>query len=499
MSAQTRRCVRPDRLAQSPRRPLGSDEQRHVDGCAACTQALGRVRAAQSMLQLAAASLPPDPSAAALVRAEASIRWARIAPEPRVRSRFVYGLALSAVGAAALAFMTRDVTKAPQHAPIRIAHNLQVPPLTTSPLQALVTLIGGDVKLRRAGAAGPLGIEANLGAGDHLATSASARVAAQWSEGSGFLLFADSELALTRLEARTQRLFLDRGKIAVRVGPHDQAGLPLAARSAAASTGESLQVITPDHIISVHGTWFSVASAQHVTTVEVLEGTVEVTERDGSSSTLLTAPTRAVFGRGRATTAAMTTHEAARLRTASEMNLMAWSGLQAVRTASGALHVDSQPAATLAVDGVEEGATPLTVRRPLGRHYIELSRADFASLHQWVAIGPETGELKLALVHAAASSASDSVPVEIESMVRRRATQIRACYERRLKRDPSLAGTVSLRLRVGDAGQVSRVTVDESTLPDPLVAECLRREAAGWSFSVGRNATVVYPFVFRAQ
>ena len=80
-----------------------------------------------------------------------------------------------------------------------------------------------------------------------------------------------------------------------------------------------------------------------------------------------------------------------------------------------------------------------------------------------------------------------------------RAAQIRACYERRLKRDPSLAGTVSLRLRVGGAGQVTRVDVEESTLPDPLVAECLRREAAGWSFVVGRNATVVYPFVFRTQ
>ena len=84
-------------------------------------------------------------------------------------------------------------------------------------------------------------------------------------------------------------------------------------------------------------------------------------------------------------------------------------------------------------------------------------------------------------------------------MVRRRAPQIRACYERRLKRDPSLAGTVSLRLHVGDAGQVTRIDVEQSTLPDPLVAECLRREAAGWSFTQGRNATVVYPFVFRTQ
>jgi hypothetical protein len=145
------------------------------------------------------------------------------------------------------------------------------------------------------------------------------------------------------------------------------------------------------------------------------------------------------------------------------------------------------------------GATPLAVRRPLGRHYVELTRAEFRSLHQWVTVGKERGELRLAMVQAPPRHEAESAPVEIESMVHRRATQIRACYERRLKRDPSLAGTVSLRLRVGEAGQVSRVSVEESTLPDPLVGECLRREAAGWSFTVGRNATVVYPFVFRTQ
>ena len=140
------------------------------------------------------------------------------------------------------------------------------------------------------------------------------------------------------------------------------------------------------------------------------------------------------------------------------------------------------------------------VRRPLGNHYVELTRADFRTVQKWVAVGREPSELRAALVHAPAPVAeTESAPVEIESMVRRRASQIRACYERRLKRDPELAGTVSLRLRVGDAGQVTRVDVEQSTLPDPLVADCLRHEAAGWSFEHGRNATVVYPFVFRTQ
>jgi ferric-dicitrate binding protein FerR (iron transport regulator) len=401
----------------------------------------------------------------------------------------MYAFGMAAVTAAALAWMTWRPTPHPAQATqLAVRARPPAPPVTTT-LTALVTLVGGDVHLEHAGKAHRLGLDAHLGAGDRIATAAGARVAAQWSEGSGFLLSGDGDLALSRLEARTQRLELGHGKLAVRVGPHEP--------------GESLQVITPDHVVSVHGTWFTVASAQHVTTVEVLEGTVAVSERAGSSETLLTAPARAVFGRGRATTAALPAREVGHLRAASEMNLMPWTGLDAARAASGALLVASEPSiADLAVDGVALGPTPLEVRRPLGRHYVELGRSGFAPLQKWVTVGAEPGALHLGLVPAPPSPASASVPVEIveiESMVRRRSSQIRTCYERRLKRDPSLAGTVSLRLRVGDAGQVSKVGVEESTMPDELVGECLRREAAGWSFSIGRNATVVYPFVFRPQ
>ena len=185
-----------------------------------------------------------------------------------------------------------------------------------------MTLIGGDVELARGDTpARKLGLDAHLGAADRITTAASARAAAQWSEGSGFLLSGDSELTLARLEPHTQRLELGHGQISVRVGPHEP--------------GESLHVITPDHVVSVHGTWFTVASSQHVTTVEVLEGTVEVTDRDGSSSTLLTAPARATFGRGRTVSTPLSGREAARLRAASEMNFLPWPGLDAARTVVG--------------------------------------------------------------------------------------------------------------------------------------------------------------------
>jgi hypothetical protein len=478
--------LRPTRLADAAARPLDDREQRHVEGCADCRRALDRVQVAQATLRAVADGDTPELSPAALVRAEASIRWTRVSPEPRVRRPFWAALGMAAVGAAAIALVTRAPQPRPRPAPVTIAHVTEPGPVVSGALTAMVTLVGGDVHVLRAGASVPLDLTTRLGAGDLLRTGANARAAAQWSEGSGFLLLGDGELALSRLEPRTQRLALGRGKVAVRVGPHEP--------------GESLQVSTPDHVVSVHGTWFTVAAAEHVTSVEVLEGTVEVRARDGSSSTLLTAPAKAVFGLGRGHTTTMSAHEVARLRAASELNLMAlWSTLDAVRAASGALVVSSQPPADLAVDGITLGPTPLSVRRPLGSHYVELARPGFLPSPQWTVVGREPGELRLALPPAPPVADSDSVPIEIESMVRRRATQIRACYERRLKRDPTLAGTVSLRLKVGQAGQVLRASVEDSTLSDAMVGECLRREAAGWSFAVGRNATVVYPFVFRPQ
>jgi len=479
------RHVAPHRLAGS----LSARQERHVAGCAQCAASLARVQAARAGLVLAARSEPAELSPAAEARAEASIRWTRIPASPVVRRPFLVGLGLTAaVAAAVIVWNAREPRRAAwaSTSPAASAHRPAAPAPRPDRLEALVTLIGGDVQLARGDApARKLSIDTRLGATDRVTTAGNARAAAQWSEGSGFLLDGDSELFLARLEPRTQRLELSRGQISVRVGPHEP--------------GESLHVITPDHVVSVHGTWFTVASSQHTTTVEVLEGTVEVTDHDGSSSTLLTAPARATFGRGRTAQAPLSGREAARLRAASEMNFLPWTGLDAARAASGSLMVASQPQAELAVDGVFLGATPLQLRRPLGRHYVELTRADFKSLHQWVAVGPEGGELHASMVHAPPQPDPESAPVEIESMVRRRASQIRACYERRLKRDPSLAGTVSLRLRVGDAGQVTRVDVEQSTLPDPLVADCLRHEAAGWSFAQGRNATVVYPFVFRTQ
>jgi hypothetical protein len=223
---------------------------------------------------------------------------------------------------------------------------------------------------------------------------------------------------------------------------------------------------------------------------------VEVAELEGSASTLLRAPSRAVFGRGRARTAPLGGGELGRARAAAETNLLLAADVKDALDTSGLFHIAADGDASLSLDGVSLGPTPVEVRAPRGRHYLELSRRGLVVSHRFLEFGPDPGELRQALPP---EPDAPSEPVEIGDMVRRRASQIRSCYERRLKVDHTLEGAVSLRLHVGDTGRVTQTKVEESTLADPLVGECLRHEAATWRFDAGRNATVVYPFVFRPQ
>jgi len=253
----------------------------------------------------------------------------------------------------------------------------------------------------------------------------------------------------------------------------------------------------------VHGTWFVVGADARGTTVEVLEGVVEVTGRDGDgSSTRLAAPQRALFPRGQGVgvgARSLTGREAAALRLANEIGLLSsWSGVGHALDLTGMLQVASTPPASLVVDGVPFGSTPLGLRRPHGRHLVELSRPGFATVSRWVNVGSEPDELHLALPRdAQLPSVTPPDEEEVRLVVSARKKHIAACYERSLKRDPNLAGTVELSIKIGPAGQVVGTSVSLNTVRDPDFARCLQREAAGWVFDHARNATVVYPFTFR--
>jgi hypothetical protein len=119
-------------------------------------------------------------------------------------------------------------------------------------------------------------------------------------------------------------------------------------------------------------------------------------------------------------------------------------------------------------------------------------------VRRWISVG-EKAEVDMNLHAGVARQHEDTVdPAEAQQMVASRRRQVSACYERSLKRDPTLAGTITLLLRVGPAGQVLSSRVTDDTLKSRDVTECLRRETGGWLFRTMRNASVAYPFVFRA-
>lgn len=78
--------------------------------------------------------------------------------------------------------------------------------------------------------------------------------------------------------------------------------------------------------------------------------------------------------------------------------------------------------------------------------------------------------------------------------------QVRNCYERQLKQNHTLAGNMSLTLRIGTDGKVSGTRVGGS-LRDPTVFACVRNLASSWSFPAptGGCAVVGQSFSFTPQ
>jgi hypothetical protein len=77
-------------------------------------------------------------------------------------------------------------------------------------------------------------------------------------------------------------------------------------------------------------------------------------------------------------------------------------------------------------------------------------------------------------------------------------TQVRSCYERRLKVNNILQGDLTLRLKVGSTGKVSATQVGGS-LGDKETFECVKKLASTWTFDVpagGACAVVQVPFRF---
>ena len=105
-------------------------------------------------------------------------------------------------------------------------------------------------------------------------------------------------------------------------------------------------------------------------------------------------------------------------------------------------------------------------------------------------------------IGAGGSSVTGQLPPEvIARTVRASISQVRACYERGLKKDPALKGTVKIKFTIAADGRVANAQDDGSQLASPEVIECVRAEIRKMTFPApdGGTVTVVYPFEFEAK
>ena len=89
----------------------------------------------------------------------------------------------------------------------------------------------------------------------------------------------------------------------------------------------------------------------------------------------------------------------------------------------------------------------------------------------------------------------------VREVIRSRLTQLRRCYERALVTDPKLAGSLTLSFAI--IGQKpSKIEIAASSVSDPKVGSCVKRELEKLTFPRARYAGVLlvnYPLVFQVN
>ena len=88
----------------------------------------------------------------------------------------------------------------------------------------------------------------------------------------------------------------------------------------------------------------------------------------------------------------------------------------------------------------------------------------------------------------------------VTGIIRRGMSAITTCYQRALKRNPQLAGKITIRMSINTMGKVTAVAIDADTIGDPQVTSCIKGYASRWRFPPpeGGTAEVAVPFVFQS-
>ena len=101
-------------------------------------------------------------------------------------------------------------------------------------------------------------------------------------------------------------------------------------------------------------------------------------------------------------------------------------------------------------------------------------------------------------IEGAASSNAKRESEAINAVVSSHKTSIRMSYEKYLRRDPSLAGKITIRITIAASGSVTMVKVVENTTGNSELEQEIMRKVRMWQFEpiTDGEVTVSYPFVF---
>jgi TonB family protein len=86
----------------------------------------------------------------------------------------------------------------------------------------------------------------------------------------------------------------------------------------------------------------------------------------------------------------------------------------------------------------------------------------------------------------------------IRRIVRAHINEVRYCYNQGLVRDPNLKGRVEVQFTIGPTGKVPVSVVQQSSIKDTNVANCVAKAVRRWTFPKpqgGGNVVVTYPFL----
>jgi hypothetical protein len=90
----------------------------------------------------------------------------------------------------------------------------------------------------------------------------------------------------------------------------------------------------------------------------------------------------------------------------------------------------------------------------------------------------------------------------IAKIVRQHQNEIKYCYEQELNKNPNLYGKISVAFTIDGTGDVSDATVNETTMNNQNVENCMAVHIRRWKFPEpkgGGQVFVTYPWVFKAS